>query len=597
MLSNLNVNLHNLYGPTETTLAKCYYKIPVECTPGIQPVGLPLPETQALVLTPNNQLCGIGEPGEIVMRTPFRTLGYINAQEENRSRFVKNLYRNDEQDWLYYTGDRGCYRPDGSLEILGRRDHQVKIRGIRIELGEIETVLAQHPHVLQTVVIAREDVPGDQRLVAYIIPNQDWASTISDIRSFLLTKLPQYMLPSAFVLLDTMPLTPNGKVDRRALPAPDLSRQESEATFVAPRNQVERQLTEIWEQTLGVQPIGVNDNFFELGGHSILAVKLFWQIEKTFNKNLPLAILFQSGTVEALAKIICQDDLAANKKTLVNTLDKSRTTWSSLVEIQPNGSKPPFFCIHGLGGEVLCFRELARHLGPDQPFYGLQPQGLDGKHPFHTRVEDMATHYIQEIQTLQPNGPYFLGGYSFGGVVAFEMARQLREQGEQVGILVVLDSCRRGYSWRASLFKRVFLHLNNIVQQGPAYLWQRVVRWSYWRKSLLQNTYNRYLEAALDIPISDKHLKIIDANTQAVSEYIFPVYPGRVILLRTEDQNRDEAIGTQYDPQFGWGEVVAGGLDIHYVPGSHLGLLNEPHIQLLAKTLRNCLIQAQSPKN
>jgi len=586
----------NLYGPTETTLAKCYYKIPVECTPGVQPVGLPIPETQALVLTPNNQLCGIGEPGEIVIRTPFRTLGYINAQEENRSRFVKNLYRNDERDWLYYTGDRGCYRPDGSLAILGRRDHQVKIRGIRIEPGEIETVLAQHPHVLQTVVIAREDVPGDKRLVAYIIPNQDWASTISDIRSFLLTKLPQYMLPSAFVLLDTMPLTPNGKVDRRALPAPDLSRQESEATFVAPRNEVERQLTEIWEQTLGVQPIGVNDNFFELGGHSILAVKLFWQIEKTFNKNLPLAILFQSGTVEALAKIICQEDLARNSA-LVNTLDESRTTWSSLVEIQPNGSKPPFFCIHGLGGEVLCFRELAQHLGPEQPFYGLQPQGLDGKNPFHTRVEDMATHYIQEIQTLQPNGPYYLGGYSFGGVVAFEMARQLQEQGEQVGILVMLDSCRPGYSWRASFLKRGFLHLNNIVQQGPAYLWQRVVRWSYWRKSLLQNTYDRYLEVALDIPVTDKHLKIIDANTQAVSEYIFPVYPGRAILLRTEDQNRDEAIGTQYHPQFGWGEVVAGGLDIHYVPGSHLGQLNEPHVQVLAETLRNCLIQAQSPKN
>ncbi|MBD2244331.1 non-ribosomal peptide synthetase [Nostoc sp. FACHB-888] len=587
----------NLYGPTETTLAKCYYKIPVECKPGVQPVGLPLPETQALVLTPNQQLCGIGEPGEIVIRTPFCTLGYINAQDENRSRFVKNFFRNDERDWLYYTGDRGCYRPDGSLQILGRRDHQVKIRGIRIELGEIEAVLAQHPDVLQTVVIAREDVPGDKRLVAYIIPNQDWASTIGDIRSFLLTKLPQYMLPSAFVLLDTIPLTPNGKINRRALPAPDLSRQESEATFVAPRNEVERQLTEIWEQTLRVQPIGVKDNFFDLGGHSILAAKLFWQIEKTFNKNLPLAILFQSGTVEALAKIICQEEDLARNLALVNTLDKSRTNWSSLVEIQPNGSKPPFYCIHGLGGEVLCFRELALHLGPDQPFYGLQPQGLDGKHPFHTQIEDMATHYIQEIQTLQPNGPYFLGGYSFGGVVAFEMARQLQDQGEQVGIIVMLDSCRPGYSWRAPLIKRVFLHLNKIVQQGPAYLWQRAVRWSYWRKSNLQNAYNRYLEGALDLPATDKHLKIIDINTQAVSEYIFSPYLGRAILLRTEDENRDEAIGTEYDPQFGWGEIVAGGLDIHYIPGSHLDLLNEPYVQVVAEKLKNFLIQAQSPKN
>ncbi|WP_392531410.1 amino acid adenylation domain-containing protein [Nostoc sp. C117] len=584
----------NLYGPTETTLAKCYYRVPVECTPGVQPVGLPLPETQALVFTPNDQPCGIGEPGEIVIRTPFRSLGYINAQQENRSRFVKNPFGNDEQDLVYYTGDRGCYRPDGSLAILGRRDHQVKIRGIRIEPGEIETVLAQHPDVLQTVVIVREDIPGDQRLVAYVIPNQDSALAISEIRHFLRAKLPQYMIPSAFVLLDTMPLTANGKVNRRALPAPDLARQEPEASFVAPRNEVERQLTEIWEQLLGVQPIGVQDNFFELGGHSLLAVKLFWQIEKTFNQHLPLAILFQSSTVEALAKIISQEeDLATNK----TSLGKSRTTWSSLVEIQPNGSKPPFFCIHGLGGEVLCFRELAMYLGTEQPFYGLQPRGLDGKYPLHTRVEDMAAHYIQEIQTLQPHGPYFLGGYSFGGAVAFEMARQLHEQGEEIGTLIILDSCRPGYSRRSPFIKRIFLHLNKIVQQGPIYLWETIQRWSYWSKSRLQNRYKRYLEVALDLPETDKHLKIIDTNTQAISQYIYPVYPGRAILLRTEDQNRDESIGTQYEPQFGWGELVAGGLDIHYIPGSHLSLLCEPHVKVLAETLRSCLIQAQSPKN
>ncbi|MDF5709057.1 MAG: amino acid adenylation domain-containing protein [Nostoc sp. S4] len=585
----------NLYGPTETTLAKCYYRVPVKCTPGVQPVGSPLPQTQALVFTPNHQLCGIGEPGEIVIRTPFRSLGYINAQQENRSRFVQNPFGNEEQDWIYYTGDRGSYGPDGSLQILGRQDHQVKIRGIRIEPGEIETVLAQHPNVFQTVVIAREDVPGDQRLVAYIIPNQDSVTTISEIRRFLSTKLPQYMLPSAFVLLDTIPLTANGKVNRRALPAPDLSRQEPEGTFVAPRNQVERQLTEIWEQLLGVQPIGVQDNFFELGGHSLLAVKLFWQIEKTFNKNLPLAILFQSSTVEALAKIICQQqDLATNMASLD---DKSTTTWSSLVAIQPTGSKPPFFCIHGLGGEVLCFRELALYLGLEQPFYGLQPRGLDGKHPLDTRVEDMAAHYIQEIKILQPNGPYFLGGYSFGGAVAFEMARQLHEQGEEIGILIILDSCRPGYSKRSPFLKRMFLHLNKIAQQGPMYLWQTLMRWSYWKKSRFQNRYKRYLEVALDLPETDKHLEIIDSNTQAISKYIYPVYPGRAILLRTEDRNRDEAIGTQYDPQFGWGDLVTGGLDIHYVPGSHLSLFREPHVQVLADILKNCLIQAQSAKN
>jgi amino acid adenylation domain-containing protein len=584
----------NLYGPTETTLAKCYYQIPAEPTPGIQPIGLPLPETQALVLTPNHQLCGIGEPGEIVLRTPFCSLGYINTPIENLTRFVKNPFTDDEQDLLYYTGDRGRYRSDGSLEILGRLDHQVKIRGIRIEPGEIETVLAQHSNVHQTVVIVREDADSDRRLLAYIVPKQDTASTISDIRQFLSTKLPQYMMPSAFVLLDKLPLTPNGKVDRRALPAPDFSRQQPETTFVAPRNEVERQLTQIWEQILGVPSIGVKDNFFELGGHSLLAVKLFWQIEKTFNKNLPLAILFQSGTVEALAKELATNNALANTFEQQNKL---KASWSSLVEIQPNGSKPPFFCVHGLGGEVLCFRELAKYLGSEQPFYGLQPQGLDKKQPPHTRLENMASHYIQEIKTLQPNGPYFLGGYSFGGVVAFEMARQLREQGEQVGILVILDSCRSGYNWRVPLLKRISLHLNNLVQKGPVYLWHKAVGWSQWGKYRIQNRYKQYLDVAIGLPKTDKHLEVIDANVQAISKYIFPVYPGRVTLLRTKDQNRDEtvgAVGVEYDSQFGWGDVVTGGLDIHYIPGSHISLLHEPHVQVLAEKLRNCLNQAAS---
>ncbi|MEH1770525.1 MAG: amino acid adenylation domain-containing protein [Nostoc sp.] len=580
----------NLYGPTETTLAKCYYQVPAALKPGIQPIGLPLPETQALVFTPNQQLCGIGEAGEIVLRTPFRSLGYINTRQENLARFVKNPFRNDEQDLLYYTGDRGRYRPDGSLEILGRIDHQVKIRGIRIEPGEIETVLAQHPDVQQTVVIAREDEFGEVRLLAYIVPHQETEPSISGIRRFLSSKLPQYMMPSAFVLLDKLPLTPNGKVNRRALPLPDFFQQELEATFVAPRDEVECQLTEIWEQVLGVHPIGVRDNFFQLGGHSLLAVKLFWQIEQMFGKSLPLATLFQSDTVEALAKIISPE--AATNKTLVD-ISRQHRNWSSLVEIQPHGSKPPFFCVHGLGGEVLGFRQLSLYLGSDQPFYGLQPLGLDRTKSIHTRVEDMAAYYIQEIQTLQPKGPYFLGGYSFGGVVAFEMAQQLRQQGEQVGILVMLDTCREGYSWREPLPKRIYLHFNNLMKQGTAYLWHKLGRWSQCNKSRLENRYKHHLDAAL-IPKTDKHLEIIGANVQARSQYIFPAYSGQVVLLRTEDQHRDEAVGIQYDLQFGWGDLVTGGVDIHYIPGSHLSLLDEPHVQVLAEKLKNSLNKATS---
>jgi thioesterase domain-containing protein len=205
----------------------------------------------------------------------------------------------------------------------------------------------------------------------------------------------------------------------------------------------------------------------------------------------------------------------------------------------------------------------------------------------------MAAHYIQEIKIVQPQGPYFLGGYSFGGAVAFEMARQLREKGEEIGILIIIDSCRPGYSWRSPFFKRIFLHLNNLIEQGVGYLWQKILRWSYWNKSRLQNTYKRYLEAKLDLPETDKHLKSIEINTQAISRYTYPIYPGGAILLRTEDKNRGEGIGVQYDPQFGWGGIVAGGLDIHYIPGSHLSLLHEPHVQVLAEILTNYLVKVQ----
>ncbi|BAZ25556.1 amino acid adenylation domain-containing protein [Kalymmatonema gypsitolerans NIES-4073] len=579
----------NLYGPTETTLAKCFYRVTADVLPGVQPVGSPQPETQALVLGENNQLCGIGEPGQIVIRTPFRSLGYINASEENRSRFVKNPLSNDEQDLLYYTGDRGRYRPDGCLEILGRLDRQVKIRGVRIELREIETLLGEHPTVQQVVVIAREDQPSDQRLVAYVVPQQEQGATTDELRRFIKEKLPKYMIPSAFVMLDALPLTPNGKVDRRALPMPEQVRQEVEETFVAPRTEIERQLTQIWEEVLGIQPISIKDNFFDLGGHSLLAVRLFAQIEKKFGTSIPLATLFQSGTVEDLAKMLYQEQ----ERLASGDQEKSKTPWSSLVEIQPNGSKPPLFCIHPLGGEILCYRPLAMHLGSDQPVYGLQPQGLDGKLPPYTRVEDMAAHYIKEIQTIQPNGPYFLVGYSFGGTIVFEMAHQLHKQGQKIGLLVMLDTCRPGYSKRLPFLKRIFLHFNNLLQSGPTYLWHKLAGWREWGTYHLKERYKRYLNLMHDLPETDKHLSIIDANVQAASVYTFQAYPGRMTLLRTEDKNRDDAVGVQYDPQFGWGEVVTGGVDIHHLPGSHLTFVDEPNVRVLAEKLKDSLEKAQ----
>jgi thioesterase domain-containing protein/acyl carrier protein len=371
-------------------------------------------------------------------------------------------------------------------------------------------------------------------------------------------------------------------------------------TFVPPRNDLERQLAQIWEELLGVQPIGVRDDFFDLDGDSLLAVDLFEQIEQKFGKKLPISTLFQAGTVEALAQIISQGgDLASGKAVAVKQ-DKLKASWSSLVEIQPNGSKPPLFCVHPLGGGVLCYRELAMHLGAEQPVYGLQPKGLDGKQPPLTRVEEMASHYIQAIQAFQPQGPYFLAGYSFGGVVAFEMAQQLQRQGEQVGILVMIDTCRPGFIKRSPFLIRIFLHLNKVLQLGPGYIWHKAKGWNEWvmyhLTSHLKQQYQRYVDIAQhtlsitrNLSDTSEHLAVIDANVKALSEYAFQVYPGKMTLLRTEDQKRDDAVGVHYDPLFGWRDIITGELDVHYIPGNHLCVLQEPYVKVLAEKLKICL--------
>jgi len=570
----------NLYGPTETTLAKCYYQTHGDIPSGVQPVGVPLPETQVLVIKENKILCGIGEPGEIVIRTPFRTLGYINNPEENQRRFVKNPWSNEEQDLLYYTGDRGRYRPDGVLEILGRLDHQVKIRGIRIELEEIETVLNQHPNIEKTIVTVREDIPDEKRLVAYIIPNQNQTLSFPELRGFLDQKLPGYMVPSAFVCLDALPLTPNGKVDRQALPAPEQTRQDLEETFIAPRDELELQLTNIWEKVLGIHPIGIRDNFFLLGGHSFLAVSLFAQIEKCFPKKLPLGTLFNSPTIEQLA----------------NVLRDYGKTASCLIPIQPYGCNPPLFFIHVLGRGLKFCHPLVRYLSPDLPIYGLNAQIIDKKFAPANRVEDLAAFYIQEMRTFQPEGPYFLAGISFGGKIAYEMAQQLHSQGQKVAFLALLDTTAPKAMQKLPILERVSFHLSKFLQVGFAYLLDKSS--SKVRAKLLrfQEKFTRQwkiiysqLALKLGIDLSNEMQDLIfqQENFQASIKYVPQVYSGSVTLFCAKDRK----IGQSYslDPKLGWGDFVRGSLEIHEIPGDHLGMLQEPNVQILAEKLQACI--------
>jgi amino acid adenylation domain-containing protein len=577
--------LVNNYGPTENSVVttSCLV-LPKERTDITPPIGRPIANTQVYLLDAQMQPVPIGVPGELYIGGAGLARGYLNRPELNAEKFIPNPFSNKPGARLYKTGDLARYLPDSNIEFLGRIDQQVKIRGFRIELGEIESVLQQHPGVQEAVVIAREDVPGNKRLVAYVVVNQTAAPAISQLHQFLKQKLPEYMIPSAIVQLEALPLTPNGKVDRRALRATDTPSPARQDAFVAPRDTLELQLAHVWEDVLNVRPIGVTDNFFNLGGHSLLAVRLIALLGQQFGQNLPLATLFQAPTIEQLASTLRQPT--------------GERQWSSLVKIQPDGSKRPFFCVPGAGGNVIYFYHLARHLGSDQPFYGLQARGLDGEQLPHIRVEDIAADYIEALQTVQPQGPYLLGGHSFGGHVAFEMALQLQKQGQEVALLAILDT-------QAPIAENKSLEEDD--KDDAKYLTELAsVLESFFGKSLsvsyedLQplkpdEQLNYLLERLKMVNIFPPEaklsqlrgfLQVFKANHQA--HYVSQdIYPNRITVFRGSEECRD-------DPAMSWDRVSSQPIESLEVPGDHITMMTEPHVQVLAEKLRACLDKAIS---
>ncbi len=413
----------NLYGPSEDTTYSTFALIP-KGAERIPPIGCPLSNTQCFVLDSHLQIVPKGVPGELYLGGEGLARGYLNRPDLTASKFIANPF-SETTDRLYKTGDLVRYLDDGKLEYLGRLDHQVKIRGFRIELGEIEATLNKYPHVETAILVVRED-NGDKRLVAYLVSNQQPVPSINQLRAFLGNYIPEYMIPSNFVFLEKLPLTPNGKVDRRALPAPEKNALDTNNSLVAPRDNWEMKLLKIWQKILNTDSIGVKDDFFELGGHSLLAVSLMAEIKQQFGQTLPLTMLFQKNTIEQLARVLRHQ--------------KIDISLSPLVKLQAGSSSKSFFCIHPVGGNVLSYLNLANSLGSDFGVYGLQAQGLDGKKPPLTRIEDMATDYLKAVCTVQSSGPYFLGGWSMGGVIALEMAIQLQQQGEKVALLALMDS-------------------------------------------------------------------------------------------------------------------------------------------------------------
>ncbi|MDB6028676.1 MAG: amino acid adenylation protein [Verrucomicrobiales bacterium] len=583
-------HLINGYGPTEsTTFSSCYEVKEVAPEARSIPIGRPISNTTYYVLDKNLQPLPVGIPGELYIGGDGLARGYFNRPELTASRFVANPFGPNSH--LYKTGDLVRWLPDGNIDFLGRIDTQVKIRGFRIEPEEIEAVLKQQESIRDAAVLVREDSPNEKRLVAYAVPKAGSSIKPDDLRNALRQTLPEYMIPSAFVLMESFPLTPNGKINRRILPKPEANLASAEAVE-GPRSFLENQLRRIWQDVLGCASVGVHDNFFELGGHSLLAVRLFSQIEKTLGQKLPLQILFQAPTIESLARLM---------------RDKGWSpAGSSLVEIKGEGSRSPIFWLHTLGGGggggLFTYHELAHLLGDDQPSYGF----VAPDEP-HSDIESMAAHYIKEMRGIQPKGPYLLGGYCFGGVIAYEMARQLVQSGEKLALLALIESVPPHVDCQSRWTVEMFLHFCRTLPSWLAHqkvneLWRRIegkvkrIGAKVLTKSKTSSEGQNPATAGLNDVIDMTHYptnfrRFAEIHWNALLHYFPKPFPGQVTLFRTKQPRL-----LTLDPEGSWRKLSQGGVDLRLVPGSHETILHEPDVHHLAKELNACLAKIHATR-
>nr|HET6903405.1 amino acid adenylation domain-containing protein [Ktedonobacteraceae bacterium] len=582
--------IFNHYGPTETTVGVLTYRVQKEqgeLSYTTTPMGRPIGNTQVYLLDKYQHPVPIGVPGELYIGGASVTRGYLNRPELTAEKFITNPFTTECGGRMYRTGDRARYLPDGNIEFLGRVDDQVKIRGFRIELGEIQAMLSNHPAVLSALVVVREDAPGEKYLVAYIVPHEGQTITDAGLQDYLTKQVPAYMVPSAFVLLEALPLTPNGKIDKRALPVPERTRSATEA-FVAPTLAVHYQLQHIWEDLLGVKPIGMQDNFFSLGGHSLLAARMVNRIEQVCGKKLPLATLFAGATIQHLADALLKDEAPPSKEVA--------DTRTRVVTVKAGGSRRPFFFLHGdwHGGGLYCLN-LAEHLSRDQPFYTLEPYRFEGLAVPPT-LEEMAAAHIQAMRAVQPEGPYLLGGWCNGALLAYEMARQLLAAGQTVALLVALDM---GTPSSYRQIRTIITRCGKLLGLGTEQQVNWFLRYIYLR---IPSFRKRTQEAASESKAGRKGLlhRLRHAWFPSVAAlrynwfgiyrwivggYAPGPYPGKLIFLWS---NEADAGGSKWRSISGTQEI-----EEQIFPGVHVMYGNE-NLPLLAERLNAYLLEAQA---
>lgn len=605
----------NGYGPTENTTFTCCHRVRTEDTLASSiPIGVPIGGTEVCLLNADLQPVPEGESGEIYIGGQGLARGYWNRPELTAEKFIENPFPGHRLERLYRSGDLGHYNSRGEIEFDGRLDLQVKVRGFRVELTEIEFVINGFAGIASAAAAAEQTVSGQKRLVCYFVRKAGAEVSAADLESFARNKLPSYSIPSEFIELERIPLSENGKVDRKLLSqyqakqfSDDTSRSaqafvagardssRSAQAFVAvvrdssieAGGQLELELIGMVKQLLRVSEVSLDDDFFKLGGDSLLAAQLFSRIKSRFGKKLPLATMLEAKTVRRLARVIGDDSWVP--------------PWSSLVPLKTAGARPPLFLVHPIGGNVLTYNGLAERLQADQPLYALQAAGLDGESPALSSLEEMASHYVRAIRTQAEEGPYYLGGFSAGGIVALEMAHQLEQAGDRVALLALFETI-------IDPPLRALLHHSQLVES-----YRRLARITEWNLSYLRRTgltafvQKKWRNLKMNASIAafetlnrlssrtgarwavPSPLPTEEAFLYAISKYEPGTYSGYTVLFKTRDSDLYSA-----DAALGWKAVATGNLEIHQVPGDHDTMLRSPQLELLVAQLTRVLDKAFS---
>ncbi|CAC9975307.1 non-ribosomal peptide synthetase [Flavobacterium panici] len=563
--------LWNVYGPTETTIYSAVKQVKADDT--LITIGKPIANTQLYIIDEQGQLVAPGKIGEIAIGGDGVAKGYWNRPELSAEKFIKNGFSTNKDSIIYRTGDLGRLLPSNEIECLGRLDQQVKIRGQRIEPGEVEHALLQLDGIKYAVVLANENF-----LVAHVVSESSIESAETQIplwRETLAARLPAQLMPHDFNLLEKIPTTLNGKIDRKALSQYKTSKI---IEYTAPRTEEESIVAAIWKESLGLENIDIFSDFFEMGGHSIKGVKVMIEIEKYTGKRIPLSALFKYSTVEKFAKLL-------NTGTEIYS--------DCLVPISPSGHKVPLFIIHGAGLNVLNFVNLSKHFDDDQPIYaiqGIKPKGFDG---WYESIEAMAAHYIDAIIKVNPKGPYALAGFSFGGIVAFEMTRQLKEQGRKVSLTALLDSYVDSSYYYGSYRRKQLVRYFDITHRRLDFLKEMLLSWKAFKmringkkEYILKRHFGKKDEMTEQEELALKEFIEADSMVKKiVDRYHLKPQNFEVDLFRSKDD-----INYRLDPtHLGWKKAALGGVTIHNISGNHLDIVAPPNDIFLARLLQDIL--------